>query len=64
VALTKRFGSIAEKVMEESYNAKLHNLWSSPRTIRVIRSRRMRWVRHVVRTKMRNTLHFMWKRWR
>jgi hypothetical protein len=27
----------------------LHNLYSSPSTVRIIKSRRMRWVGHVVR---------------
>jgi hypothetical protein len=27
----------------------LHNLYSSPNTIRMIKSRRMRWAEHVVR---------------
>jgi hypothetical protein len=29
------------------YNDELHNLYSSPNIIRVIKSRRMRWVGHV-----------------
>jgi hypothetical protein len=32
----------------ESYNDELHDLYSSPYTVRVIKSR-MRWVRHVAR---------------
>jgi hypothetical protein len=37
------------------HNEKLHNLYTSPIIIRVIKSRRMRWVRHEVRMgKMRN----------
>jgi hypothetical protein len=31
------------------YNVELHNLYSSPSIIRMIRSRRMRWAGHVVR---------------
>jgi hypothetical protein len=29
------------------HNDELHNLYSSPRIIRIIKSRRMRWARHV-----------------
>jgi hypothetical protein len=31
------------------HNEKLHNLYSSPSTIRMIKSRRVRWVGHVAR---------------
>jgi hypothetical protein len=31
------------------YNKKLHNLYSSPSIIRIIKSRRMRWAGHVAR---------------
>jgi hypothetical protein len=31
------------------YNEELHNLYSSPSIIRVIKSRRMRWTGHVAR---------------
>jgi hypothetical protein len=31
-------------------NEELHNLYSSPSTIRIIKSRRMRWAGHVART--------------
>jgi hypothetical protein len=31
------------------HNEELHNLYSSPNIIRQINSRRMRWVKHVVR---------------
>jgi hypothetical protein len=31
------------------YNEELHNLYSSPSIIRIIKSRRMRWAGHVVR---------------
>jgi hypothetical protein len=31
------------------YNEELHNLYSSPSIIRIIKSRKMRWVGHVAR---------------
>jgi hypothetical protein len=31
------------------HNEELHNLYSSPSIIRMIKSRRMRWAKHVVR---------------
>jgi hypothetical protein len=31
------------------YNEELHNLYSSPSKIRIIKSRRMRWAGHVAR---------------
>jgi hypothetical protein len=38
------------------HNEELHNLYTSPDIIRVIKSRRMRWVDHAVRMgDMRNT---------
>jgi hypothetical protein len=36
------------------HNEELHNLYSSPDIIRVIKSRRMRWVGHVARMEKRN----------
>jgi hypothetical protein len=38
------------------HNEELHNLYASPNVIRVIKSRRMRWVGHVAHMgKMRNS---------
>jgi hypothetical protein len=34
---------------ESTHNEELHNLYSSPSIIRIIKSRRMRWVGHVAR---------------
>jgi hypothetical protein len=36
-------------VWRKLYNERPHNLFSSPNIIRIIKSRRMRWERHVVR---------------
>jgi hypothetical protein len=33
----------------ELHNEELHNLYSSPSVIKMIKSRRMRWARHVAR---------------
>jgi hypothetical protein len=35
--------------LRKLYNEKLHNLYSSPSTIRMIKSRRMRWIGYVAR---------------
>jgi hypothetical protein len=46
------FGSKRDEVTggcRKLHNEKLHNLYSSPRIIRMIKSRRMRWAGHVVR---------------
>jgi hypothetical protein len=45
------FGPKRDKVAEGSrklHNEEHHNLYSSPNTIRTIKSRRMRWVGHAV----------------
>jgi hypothetical protein len=36
-------------VNKKVYNEELHNLYSSPSIIRIIKSRRMRWAGHVAR---------------
>jgi hypothetical protein len=42
------------------HNMELHNLYSSPNIIRVIKSRRMRWAGHVARMgKMRNSYNIL-----
>jgi hypothetical protein len=46
------FGPKLDGVMggwRKLYNEKLHNLYSSPSIIRIIKSRRMRWTGHVAR---------------
>jgi hypothetical protein len=48
--LRRIFGSKKDEVtrrVEKTHNEKLHNLYSLPRIIRIIRSRRMRWVGRV-----------------
>jgi hypothetical protein len=50
--LWRIFGTKRRKVTEDCskfHNEELHKLYSSP-DIRMIRSRRMRWAEHVVRT--------------
>jgi hypothetical protein len=37
------------------HNEELHNLYSSPNIIRMIKSRRMRWVEHIARMGGENT---------
>jgi hypothetical protein len=44
------FGSKRDEVTEgwrKLHNEELHNLYSSPNIIRIIRSKRMRWAEHV-----------------
>jgi hypothetical protein len=42
------------------HNEDLHNLYSSPSIIRIIKSRRMRWAGHVARTERRGTFIGYW----
>jgi hypothetical protein len=43
------------------HNEELHNFYSSPNTIRMIKSRRMRWAGHVARKgEKRNALGYWW----
>jgi hypothetical protein len=49
---TRIFGSKRDEVTggwRKLHNEELHNLYSSPSIIRIIMSRRMRWVEHVAR---------------
>jgi hypothetical protein len=46
------FGQKRDKVAEgwrKLHNEELHNLYSSPNKIRIMKSKRMRWVGHVAR---------------
>jgi hypothetical protein len=48
----KIFGPKRDEVIgdwRKLHNEELHNLYSSPSIIRIIKSRRMRWARHVAR---------------
>jgi hypothetical protein len=50
--LRKIFGPKRDEVigrLRKLHNEELHNLYSSPDIIRMIKSRRMRWAGHVVR---------------
>jgi hypothetical protein len=50
--LLRIFGSKRDEVTggwRKLHNEELHNLYSSPSIIRIIKSRRMRWTRHVER---------------
>jgi hypothetical protein len=49
--LRKIFGTKTEEdgSWRKVHNDELHNLYSSPNIVRVIKSRRMRWVGHVAR---------------
>jgi hypothetical protein len=50
--LRRIFGPRRDEVMgdwRKLHNEKVHNLYSSPNTIRMINSRRMRWAGHVAR---------------
>jgi hypothetical protein len=62
-ALRKIFGPKRDEVTGEwrkLHNKELHDLYSSPSIIRIIKSRRMRWAGHVVRTGRRGTLIDYW----
>jgi hypothetical protein len=50
--LRRIFGPKGDEVTRgwrKLHNEELHNLYSSPNIIRMIKSRRMRWIGHVVR---------------
>jgi hypothetical protein len=43
------------------HNKELHNLYSSPSIIRIIKSRRMRWAGHVAQMGEKKTLIDYWR---
>jgi hypothetical protein len=50
--LRRTFGPKSDRVTEgwrKLHNEELHNLYSSPSIIRIIKSRRIRWAGHVAR---------------
>jgi hypothetical protein len=57
--LRRIFGPKRAEVIEgwrKLHNEELHNLYCSPRIIRMIKSRRMRWAGHVARMGRRGML--------
>jgi hypothetical protein len=59
------FGSKRDEVTggwRKLHNEEFHNLYSSPRIIRTIKSRKMRWAGHVVRVgEKRNAYRIWWE---
>jgi hypothetical protein len=61
--LRRIFGPKRDGVMggwRKLHNEELHNLYSSPTIIRIIKSRRMRWAGHVARMERRGTCIGYW----
>jgi hypothetical protein len=61
--LRKIFGPKRDEVAGERrklHNKELHDLYSSPSIIRIIKSRTMRWAGHVARMGRRGTLIDYW----
>jgi hypothetical protein len=62
--LRRTFGPKREEVigvLRKLHNKELHNLYSSPSIIRMIKSRRMRWAGHVARMEAkRNVYEILW----
>jgi PAS domain-containing protein len=61
--LRRIFGSKRDEVIgggRKLYNEELHDLYSSPSIIRIIKSRRMRWARHVARMGEKRNVYRIW----
>jgi hypothetical protein len=61
--LRRMFGPKRDEVTGERkilYNEEHYNLYSSPRVIRVIKPRRLRWVGHVARKGLRRGAYRVW----
>jgi hypothetical protein len=58
--LRRIFGPKSDKVTggwRKLHNEELHNLYSSPSIIRIIKSRKMRWARHVARMEEKRNVY-------
>ena len=68
MVLRRIFGPRRDEVTGEwrrLHNEELNDLYSSPNIVRVIKSRRMRWVGHVERVgEERGCIGFWWGNWR
>jgi hypothetical protein len=61
--LKRLFGSKRDEVTvkwRKLHNEELHDVYSSPNIVRVIKSRRMRWARHVARIGRREACIVFW----
>jgi hypothetical protein len=61
--LRRIFGAKRDEVMGDCrklHNEKLHNLYSSPNIIRMIKSRQLRWAGHVARMGRRGMYNGYW----
>jgi hypothetical protein len=63
-ALRRIFGSTRDQVTgawRKVHNEELHNLYSSPSTIRMIKSRSIRWEGHVARMRRGMHIGYWWE---
>jgi hypothetical protein len=61
--LRRIFGQKRDEVIggwRKVHNEELHNLYSSPNIIRIIKSKRMRWARHVARMGTKKNAYRIW----